>query len=78
MNAKSPADSKRDLLAALAAARRELIEAVATIPAEERSSQSVCGKWTLQDVLGHIADWEALGAEGLAYMAAGRAPESST
>jgi hypothetical protein len=34
----------------------------------------VCGEWTLQDALGHIADWEALGAIGLAHMAAGRPP----
>jgi hypothetical protein len=35
----------------------------------------VCGTWTLKDVLGHIADWEVLGARGLAHMATGRAPD---
>jgi uncharacterized damage-inducible protein DinB len=66
--------SKAVLRAALAAVRKELLAAAATIPVEERSSRAVCGTWTLQDVLGHIADWERLGADGLAHMAAGQAP----
>jgi len=65
---------KAVLRAALAAARQELLAAVATVPPELRSSRAVCGAWTLLDVIGHVADWEALGADGLAQMAAGRAP----
>jgi predicted RNase H-like HicB family nuclease/uncharacterized damage-inducible protein DinB len=62
------------LLAALAAAREALRAAAALVPPEERSSRAVCGTWTLKDVLGHIADWEDLGAIGLGQMAAGQAP----
>jgi len=62
---------KSVLLAALAAAREELLAATALVPAEERESRLVCGEWTLKDVLGHIADWEWLCVEGLRQMAAG-------
>jgi len=62
------------LHAALDAAREELLAAAALVPAEERSTRLVCGRCMLKDVLGHIADWEALGAEGLRLMAAGRPP----
>ena len=66
---------KAVLLAALAAARDELLAAVALVPAEERVSRPVCGEWTLKDVLGHVADWEWLGVEGLRQMSAGHAPQ---
>ncbi len=59
------------LLAALAAARDALLAATALVPSEERASRPVCGEWTLKDVLGHVADWEWLGVEGLRQMAAG-------
>jgi hypothetical protein len=66
---------KELLVAALDAARRELLACAALIPSDERASRCVCGPWTLQDVLGHVADWEWLGAEGLRHMAAGRPPD---
>jgi len=62
---------KAVLLAALDAARQELLAAAALVPPEERASRPVCGYWTLKDVLGHIADWEWLGVDGLRQMAAG-------
>jgi uncharacterized damage-inducible protein DinB/predicted RNase H-like HicB family nuclease len=66
------AGPKTILQAALAAAREELLAAAALIPAEARTSRPVCGEWTLKDMLGHIADWEWLGVEGLSDMATGR------
>ena len=72
---KVKAGPKAVLLAALAAARDELLTAAARVPPEERASRPVCGKWTLKDVLGHVADWEWLGVEGLRQMAAGNAPQ---
>lgn len=62
------------LRGALVAGRRELLAACSVILAGERS-RPVCGTWTLQDVVGHVADWELLGVEGLRHMAAGRAPD---
>ena len=44
------------------------------MPPADRSTRLVCGRWTLKDVLGHVADWEAFGAEGLRLMAAGQSP----
>ncbi len=63
------------LLAALAAARDELLATIALVSAGERESRLVCGRWTLKDVLGHVADWEWLGVDGLRQMAAGQAPQ---
>jgi predicted RNase H-like HicB family nuclease/uncharacterized damage-inducible protein DinB len=63
------------LLAALDAARQELLAAAALVPAGERASRPICGDWTLKHLLGHVADWEWLGAEGLRHMAAGKPPE---
>jgi len=62
------------LLAALATARDELLAAAALVPSEERASRPVCGEWTLKDVLGHVADWEWFGTEGLRQMSAGQPP----
>jgi len=62
------------LLFALAAAREELLAAAALVPPDERASHPVCGEWTLKDVLGHLADWEWEGVEGLRQMAAGHPP----
>ena len=66
---------KAVLLAGLYAARRELLAASDLVPGEERDSLRVCGEWTLKDLLGHIADWERFGAEGLRLMAMGQPPE---
>jgi len=59
------------LLAALAAGRAELLAWAALVPEPERATRRVCGQWTLQDVLGHVADWELFVVEGLRQMAAG-------
>jgi uncharacterized damage-inducible protein DinB len=72
---KGKTGPKAVLLAALAAARDELMTAAALVPAEERESQPVCGEWTLKDVLGHVADWEWFGVDGLRQMAAGQPPQ---
>jgi len=72
---KGQTGPKAVLLAALNAARDELLAAAVLVSSEERASHPVCGAWTLKDVLGHVADWEWLGAEGLRHMAAGHAPQ---
>jgi hypothetical protein len=72
---KAETGPKTVLLAALAAARDELLTAAALAPPEERASRLVCGEWTLKDVLGHVADWEWFGVEGLRQMAAGQPPQ---
>lgn len=71
---KAKTGPKALLLAALAAARDELMTAATLIPPDERASCLVCGEWTLKDVLGHVADWEWFGVEGLRQMAAGQPP----
>jgi uncharacterized damage-inducible protein DinB len=56
------------LLAALHSARDELLMATALVSAGEREPSPVCGEWTVKDVLGHVADWEWYGVEGLRQM----------
>ncbi len=67
--------SKSVLLAALEAAREELLVAAALVPTGERTMRPVVGQWTLKDLLGHITDWEWYGVAGLRQMAAGQPPD---
>jgi uncharacterized damage-inducible protein DinB/predicted RNase H-like HicB family nuclease len=60
------------LFASLQAAREELLAAVSCLAPD--SPVLVCGEWTARDVLGHLADWEWFGVEGLRLMARGEAP----
>ncbi|MGD1996287.1 MAG: type II toxin-antitoxin system HicB family antitoxin [Anaerolineae bacterium] len=63
---------KAVLLAALDAAREELLTAAALVPPRHRASHAVCGEWTLRDVVGHVADWEWVAVEGLRHRIEGR------
>jgi uncharacterized damage-inducible protein DinB len=67
--------TKSIMVASLEAARADLSRAAALVPIEGRDSWPVCGEWTLKDVLGHVADWEAFAIEGLRMMAAGQEPQ---
>ncbi|MBN1955872.1 MAG: DinB family protein [Anaerolineae bacterium] len=71
----APAGPKAILAAALESRRQELLAAAELVPPEERASRPVCGTWTLHDVMGHVADWEAWTVAGLRDMAAGRQPD---
>lgn len=53
------------------ATRKEFLTVAANVPDDEKSSRPVCGVWTLQDVVGHIADWEAHGVAGIEKVLAG-------
>jgi hypothetical protein len=63
------------LLAALEAARAELLSASVLVPESERATRPICGEWTLKDVLGHVADWEWYAVKGLRQMADGQKPD---
>ncbi|HEX9116029.1 MAG TPA: DinB family protein [Anaerolineae bacterium] len=60
------------LAAALAAGRDALLAWGKVVPPEEYDTRAVCGTWTWQDVLGHIADWEMFSVRGLRAMAEGQ------
>lgn len=53
------------------ATRKEFLAVAANVLETEKSSRPVCGVWTLQDVIGHIADWEQYGVEGIEKVLAG-------
>jgi uncharacterized damage-inducible protein DinB/predicted RNase H-like HicB family nuclease len=72
---KGSSGPKAVFLAALAAARKELLTAVSLVPEDERTTRPVEGEWTIQDVLGHIADWELFSVDGLRRMGADQPPD---
>lgn len=63
------------LLAALDAARDDLLATAALVPADERDARPLVGRWTLKDVVGHVADWEWQCVKGLRDVARGRDPK---
>jgi uncharacterized damage-inducible protein DinB len=54
----SSTSSKAIMLAAIQAAEIEMLQTIALVPVSVRNKQRVCGFWTLQDLLGHLADWD--------------------
>lgn len=59
-NQFSPMPGPKDLLLAALRAGRQEMEALADlVPESERATGLVSDEWTLKDVLGHVADWEA-------------------
>jgi len=54
----APTASKVLMVAALNAAEIDLLQTIATLLPTITAQQTVCGHWTLQDLLGHLADWD--------------------
>ncbi|MEZ4615412.1 MAG: DinB family protein [Caldilineaceae bacterium] len=54
----APTASKVLMLTALNAAEIDLLQTIATLFPTITAQQTVCGHWTLQDLLGHLADWD--------------------
>ena len=59
----------------LKATRKEFLSLVDMIPEAERTTRPVCGVWTMKDLVGHLADWEKVGVDGLRQLVAGQTPE---
>ena len=53
-----PTASKVIMLAALQAAEIELLQTIALVSPSDYAQRSVCGFWTLHDLIGHLADWD--------------------
>lgn len=51
--------AKSVLLTALQAAMDDFLDTTALVPADEQEIRPICGTWTLKDVCGHMADWDA-------------------
>ncbi|MEZ4870497.1 MAG: hypothetical protein R3C14_54715 [Caldilineaceae bacterium] len=62
----APTASKALMLATLDAAEIDLLQTIATILPHIPVQQATCGHWTLQDLLGHLADWDCYFANWLA------------
>ena len=53
------------LLAAMDAARNDLLRQIDRVPSSERDTRPIMGDWTLKDVLGHMADWDLYALQAL-------------
>jgi uncharacterized damage-inducible protein DinB len=53
------------LIAAMDAARSDLLRQIDRIPLSERDTRPIMGDWTLKDVLGHMADWDLYALKAL-------------
>jgi uncharacterized damage-inducible protein DinB len=51
--------NKDEILKALQDERRELLQTIAELTAEEMHSPGVAGEWSVKDILFHISTWEA-------------------
>jgi len=56
------------LMAAMDAARSDLVRQIDRIPLSERDTRPIMGDWTLKDMLGHIADWDLFALKALRAM----------
>lgn len=56
----------------LSASRREFLALASLVPANARGHLPVDGRWTLKDILGHLADYEAVGIAALLAVGAGK------
>jgi uncharacterized damage-inducible protein DinB len=56
------------LLAAMDAARSDLLRQIDRIPLSERDTRPIMGDWTLKDMLGHIVDWDLYALKALRAM----------
>ena len=65
------------LRALLQTTRKEFLLTADLIPEAERTTRPICGRWTLKDLTGHLADWEWVAIDGLRQLAAGQSPEFS-
>ena len=53
------------------ASYRAVLDLVDRFPADRRTEPGVCGEWSLKDLLGHLAFWDADHADGIEAIASG-------
>lgn len=53
------------LYAALEASHSALLALVTLVPETEREARPIVEEWSVRDILGHVADWEAYGSDCL-------------
>jgi hypothetical protein len=70
---KAVESGKRALLKDLADARRDLLQAVAGIPAG-REDEIFLGVWSIKDLLAHLAGWDATNLQAIQDILAGIPP----
>ena len=68
---------KSDAIAGLEAARKGTLEAINGIP-EEKMSAVAFGRWSVKDVLCHLASWEQFAVPDLQRISRGHIPQLAT
>ena len=68
---------KSDAIAGLEAAREETLEAINGIP-EEKMSAVAFGRWSVKDILCHLASWEQFAVPDLRRISRGHIPQLAT
>ncbi len=68
---------KSDAIAALEAARREILDAIDRVP-EEKMTVPAFGTWSIKDVLCHLTSWEQLAVADLQRVGRGHIPQLAT
>jgi len=53
------------LIAAMHAARDDLLRRIGRVPMDERETRRIMGDWTLRDLSGYIADWDLYALDAL-------------
>jgi hypothetical protein len=66
-------DRKREILADLVAARRDILEVVAALP-PERVDEIFLGEWTVKDLIAHLIGWDATNRQAVMEILAGQSP----
>jgi hypothetical protein len=58
--------------------RRSALETAEGVPPTVRDEPGVCGTWSLKDLMGHLAFWDGLVADGLSARKAGHSIQRDT
>jgi hypothetical protein len=72
--AKRHVGPKSVLRAVLKACRQEFVALLPLLPESEWESRSVCGVWTMKDLVGHLTAWAEVGGQAVTQMLAGESP----
>ena len=65
-------ESREKILDALRAARRDLEDAIASVPERRIDEPGVVAEWSVRDLVGHVTTWEQVAIEALRRFLADR------
>ena len=72
----APSDAVRAVFERIDGSWRGLQAAIEGVPEERMTEPGVCGEWSVKDLLGHVAVWDAFAVARCRRFLAGEAPGS--